>query len=351
MNLHELSHLISRQPAVSAIGRERVIEGTRCHVIGWSLYDRKLRLHALLYNENYLEQLEAVQLAEREEEPSPMRTNRMHLSKRKRPELPNPIQLARQLVVDGRSFPVNITQTIQLNNQEWESILLLGEFIRQGWQPEALADSDLDRLQLTSLEMDGEFERLPEARQSDSPLVFDLNPGSTLHPVELPMTLVVGDSYPEKLVFHDAITGEEHWAQINRVYLLDLWAEQEKTFSDPKILEQISADQLRHLKADMEKQLSVLCPRGLSIPVVEYECEDHVSLEFYAKAYLDAQPVHRGNSASAIGLILRADQATGRMGRQLKATAITLPVDSGTTSIEVELFHYFRQMERREVIL
>lgn len=351
MNLYELCHLISRQPDVSVIGRDRVIDGTLCHVIGWSLYDRKLRLHALLYNEEYLKRMEAVELAEWEKEPSPIRTNRMHLSKRKRPEMSNPIQSTRQLVVDGTSFPVNITQTSQLNNQEWESILLLGEFIRQGWQPEVLADPNLDRLQLTSLEMDGEFDGFPETRQSDGTLVFDLNPSSTLQPVELPMTLIVGEAFPEKLIFHDAITGEEHWVQINRVYLLDLWAQQEKTFSDPRLLEQMPVEQLQHLKANMEQQLSSFCPRGLFIPVVEYECEDPISLEFFAKSYLEAEPVHRGNSASAIGLILGADQATGRLGRKLKATTIALPVDSETTSVEVELFHYFRQTEGGEVIL
>ncbi|MGB4439239.1 MAG: hypothetical protein WBJ13_08470 [Sedimentibacter sp.] len=39
--------------------------------------------------------------------------------------------------------------------------------------------------------------------------------------VEKPVTLTVNGEYPEKIWFKNEETGEEHWVQINSVYLND----------------------------------------------------------------------------------------------------------------------------------
>jgi len=144
--------------------------------------------------------------------------------------------------------------------------------------------------------------------------------------------LTVGGEYPDKLRFRDAAGGEERWAQINRVYLSDMWADMEKTFVDPKLQEQIA-----QAKLEFEERFLETCPKGMCFPIIEYECEEGIFLQFYFKAYLEATPISRN---SVMGFIVRPDQPTGILGLKLKAAIIQEPVPANTVSIETELFQY-----------
>jgi hypothetical protein len=139
---------------------------------------------------------------------------------------------------------------------------------------------------------------------------------------------------------------------------MDMWVEMGKVFDNPKIKEQMTPEQLAQAKSNLDEQLLTICPRGMYFPVIEYECEEGISLSFYLKAYLDAIPVKRSsnsssniNSCSSIGFILKPDQETGSLGLKLKAAVIQQPVPGDTISIEAELFQYFHTTTGSDIVL
>ena len=81
-------------------------------------------------------------------------------------------------------------------------------------------------------------------------------------------------------------------------------------------------------------------------PVIEYECEESISLQFYSKAYLDAKPAHVG----VMGFMIRPDQPTGILGLKLKSTIIQEPVLAETLEIEAELFQYNHIINGEDIV-
>jgi len=193
---------------------------------------------------------------------------------------------------------------------------------------------------------DGSYDAIP-AFDNQAPIRFSRQQSSTRHLVELPVSLAVGSEYPNKL--HFTAKGEEQqWVQINRVALCDMWAEMSKTFDDPRMEEQVSLEELAQRKAEFEEYFSEICPKGMCYAVVEYECEEDISLQFYSKRWLDAEPIH---SNGAMGFIMSPDETTGKLGLKLKAAVIPEPIAPNTTSIEAELFQYHQTSKSNDIVI
>ena len=144
-----------------------------------------------------------------------------------------------------------------------------------------------------------------------------MGPCHEVHQVEKPITLVVGEDYPDKLMFRDVATGVEHWVQINRVYLLDMWEEADKIFSNPNFQEQLTSEEISQIRLDFERKL------------------------------LDAKPLSR---SSGMGFIIWPDQPTGTLGLRLKAALIQEPFLANTNTIQVELFQYIHTTTRDDIL-
>lgn len=140
----------------------------------------------------------------------------------------------------------------------------------------------------------------------------------------------------------------EHWAQINRVYLSDMWEEMDKILTDPKLHEYMAPEEIAKVKLNFEKHFAEICQRGMCFPVIEYECEKEISLQFYSRTFLDAKPVHKN---SGMGFIIKPDQPSGILGFKLKAAVIQDPVPPNTRKIEAELFQYIRTVTNDDIIL
>ena len=232
------------------------------------------------------------------------------------------------------------------HSQGLESTMMLMEFLHQGWRPDGIDLPDLDLLFLTSIELKGEFDLLPVI-PVDAEVTFKMHPNSIAHAVEQTFTLTMGTEYPEKLYFKDMATKEEHWMQINSVYLLDMWEDMNRKFDDPKFKEHMTPEQIARTRRSLEEHLPDVCPKGMCIPVIEYECEEGISLQFYTKAHLDAVPECK-NGASSIGFIGSPDKETGVLGMKLKAAFLPEAVSANTEKIEVELFQYNCLSKTRE---
>ena len=83
-------------------------------------------------------------------------------------------------------------------------------------------------------------------------------------------------------------------------------------------------------------------------PIVEYECEECNSIQFYTKSYLESEPVHSNHS---MGFRVRPDKSTGVLGMKLKSAIIQEPFPLNTVGIEAELFQYYKTIIGDDIII
>lgn len=347
MNLQNLQKLISRPMEIKIIGKTTEIKGVIYHVMGIVRYDSRIRLLALQYDEDFVRRVEEAEIAELDGLRGRVQTNRESLTGNRKIGTVNIFQAVSKVEIDDIQFNVEGIQNTRCNLQNWEIMATFAEFLRLGWDPTGIDYQNIDNLFFTRVEFAGEFDSIPNL--GENPMMkFITRPEHTSYLVEQPVTLLVGAQYQDKLWFRDLQSGEKHWVQINRVYLCDLWADMLKNFDDPRLKEQFTPEELNERKADFESRFSEICPRGMRFPVIEYECEEGLTLQFYSKAWLDAEPEFK---SSSMGFIIRPDEKSGILGFPLKAALIQEPMPENTDSIESELFWYNKCKKSDDVII
>lgn len=345
MNIKYLQDLLSRIDEIKVIGKSKKIKGVICNIAGLVRYGSKLRLIILEYDEQYSEKLEEREIAEICGDIQIPETNRTILKSREEPT--QPFRFIEEVILGDNKLRVNGTESRRLSVQDGESILFLSELLRSGWRPEGIEYQNIDMLFLTSIELDGDFDKIPNF-DNNNQIRFIVGWDTSTYLLEKPITLLVGGEYTDKLWFKNKDTSKEYWAQINRVYLMDMWDEMEKTFSNPKLLEHMTKEEIPKAKKDFEEKFLQICPKGMYYPVVEYESEEDISLQFYTKQYLDSLPA---NNNGGIGFIIRPEKSTGILGEKLKVAIIQEPVPANTTTIEAELFQYSKTSKVDDIII
>ena len=347
MNIGYLRGILYGIEEIKAVGKSVKVDGVSCNVMGIVRDGMEIRLLILQYDESFqlrIEESKATALLDTSSRPE---TNRMIFHNDIKINAKNPFDSVLKVFIDDREFKVDSSEHRRLNAQDWEDILIIAQFLNYGWQPDEMDYQNIDMLFLTSLVLDGDYMSIPVSNQNPE-LRFVMGPCHEVHQVEKPITLVVGEDYPDRLMFWDVTTGVEHWVQINRVYLLDMWEEADKIFSNPNFQEQMTSEEITQIRLDFERKLLEVCPKGMCFPVIEYECEDELSLKFYTRSFLDAKPLSR---SSGMGFIIRPDQPTGALGLRLKAALIQEPFPTNTNTIEVELFQYIHTTTRDDILL
>jgi len=347
MNIGFLREVLSHIDEIKAIGKSVDVDGVICNVLGIVRHGMEMSLLILQYDENFrqrIEELEEAGLFEISEKPE---NNRMMLRIDRRIDAINPFKSVSKVFIDQKEFEVYSSEHRRLSAQDWEHLLLIAKFLDSGWQPDGIDYQRIDMLFLTSLKLDGEYNMIPDV-SPDPKLRFIMRPYNVVHQVEKPVTLDVEGEYTDKIIFRDAETGTEHWVQINRVYLSDMWEEMDKVFTNPKLQGQMTAEEITKARLDFEKKLSKVCPRGMYLPVIEYECEENIFLQFYTKSYLDAKP---SQGSSSMAFLISPEQPVGILGSKLKAAVVQEPVSADTKTIEAELFQYIHTTADRELVL
>jgi hypothetical protein len=128
---------------------------------------------------------------------------------------------------------------------------------------------------------------------------------------------------------------------------MDIYETFNEKFNDPRITAQFDAEQINQMRRETESSFSKICPRGMFLPVIEYECEDAISLQFYHSDDLDQEPVQ---NASAVGFIMGTDKTAGKWGQRVKASVVQSPVPADTKEIPMELFQYARHENGGKVV-
>ena len=304
-------------------------------------YGQRLQLYVLRYDEKYAARVEeAKRLDTPYKRPASNREMKAVGPKNRWEDV---FQAVRSVTIGDTQLTVKSSSVQRCSLQNWENAVILTEFLRHGWAPSGIDLQDIDGLFLIAIKFVEAYNAIPDFGENPM-LLLQSAPLAATCLVEQPVTLTVGEDYPEKLWFKDQMTGETHWAQINRVYLQDMWSDMMKNFDDPRYTERFTAKEIEKAKLDYERHSATVCPRGMCLPAVEYECEEDLTLQFYSKAWLEAEPVI---SNSATGIIMATtDQKLGVSGLKLKIALIQEPVPADTQSIDAELF-YFQRIEHR----
>lgn len=331
MNLDILRKLVSKQDKRYLLGKCIEVNGSKCEVVGVVQKKDKLELVTIHVVEK------------RDEQVYDMSTERLSFKNRyimhNQEEMDRwPLKHVGKVIIDDKSFEVRGKESRRVLGYEWESVIELYEFMKLGWSPEWLENVYAEQLFVTYFELKGDGAKDVKL-SANSKIVFEERPYVVSRYVGLPMSLQIGDNYPDKLWFEDERSGEAQWVQINRVLLMDVHTEMLKMYENPELSEKFNDAQIIKMRAELESRLLEVCPRDMYFPVVEYECfDDDISLQFFAQSYLDEKPKNNG----AIGFITGADKMTGKLGNKLKACVIQTPVTEETSRIDVELFGYSR---------
>lgn len=348
MNIKYIQEFLSKISEIKIIGKSAIINDVVCNVAAIVRYDMELRLIILEYDEQFRDQIEESEIAELCEviEKPKIRINRDAM-KENRVKPMQPFSPIKSLSIGDLIFQVNGVENRRLSYQDGESVLVISELLRNGWNPKGIDYQNINMIFLTSIKLIGEYTKIPEI-DINLPFHFTMRNETTSYFLEKPITLTVNGEYPEKLWFKNKDTGEEHWAQINRVYLYDMWSGMEKTFSDLKLLNHMTKEQIDDAKIDFEKKFLEICPKDMLYPIVEYECDESITLQFYTKEFLNSKPISRNYS---MGFGMRSDNSTGKLGLKLKTSIIQEPMPENTETIDAELFQYNKTITPSDIII
>ena len=306
----------------------------------------QVQLILLQYDPTWEERKEAAEQLDWEDPQPAPRTHREELFQRPAVEAALPVESLEAVSFGGAAYPLSGGQTGEVE-QDWEALLLLAALLRAGWDPGALADCPTEGMFLSRYDWREAFAAIPDL---EGPLT--LMPGrrdiSGLEAVDL--TVPLGDCSPISLDLPDgpAVT-------VTGASLHDPWKQLEETFSHPKILAQFTPEELARRRADLEKLWTERCPRGMAYPVVCYEAEEPVSIQCYAKAWLDA-PLPSTLHQDGFGVMLlagRDERTSGPRGWPMKYAVLSevpVPLES-RDPIQVGAVRWHRRVDAAPLVL
>lgn len=344
MNIKYIQKLLFRVDEIKTISKTAEINGVVCNVAGLIRNGQQLRLVIVEYDEQYRDQIEERETFEICEDRQAPETNRIMMKSREK--VSQPFSYVKSVIIGDTEYEVKGSEGRRLSIQDGESVLFLSELLRNRWNPEGVDNQHVDMLFVTTIDLAGDYDKIPEL-EAECSLRFVMGKNSVSYLVEQPVTLIIDGKYSDKLWFKNK-DGEVRWTQINRVYLSDMWVEMEKAFSHPKLLEQMTNEEIDERKKEFEENFSKICPKGMCFPIIEYECEDNISLEFYTKKFLESMPVQKNGG---MGFIVGADKPTGVLGMKLKVAIIQEPVPMDTKSIKAEIFQYYKTITPKYIII
>lgn len=351
MNFEALKEEVGQIKEIKPIGRTFNVDGVICHVMGMILQEGGvLQLLILKYDDDYREKAEQAELDGINDVYDKPVTNRIEESGERKFEPVEHFFGAEKVSLGELEFtPSKSGSSVccVCSTSQWRNVTLFTRFLLCGWNPSGIDTQNMDYMYLTSLTFDGEYSSIPDFEVS-VPIRFSMRPTVDWRLVEKPMMLKVGGDYNEKLHFTDKKTGQQHWMQINRVFLYDIWSEFEKLFADHRVKEHLSEEELAQWKAELEANLADDCPKGMYYLAVDYECEDDISIQFYSKHWLGEVSKPKNY---IIGIIVDPEKSIGKLGMKLKTALIQEPVPPDTKVIEAELFGCFVSTVKDDTVI
>ncbi len=337
MNFKRLKYELSQIKDIKPIGKTIEINDALYHVMGMILNkDKNLQLLILKYNDEYSENNDQLN-----ELPN---TNRSAHYQRSIESFADSVE---KVKIGNLEFIIKESSQEQCRFKEHYMTILFIRFLLYGWNTEDIDTLDIDHMKLITLTFNENFCEIPNFN-SFMPICFSIRQNFEQNLVELPLDLNIGSDYPDELLVYGKNDNKKHLIYINQVYLCDMWLEMEKVFDHMKMKEIFTDEELEHKKTEFENIFLKVCPKDMYYPVVKYECEDEISLEFYSRKWLDTKPVYSDN---LIGFIMKSNESIGKRGLKLKEALIEEPVTHDISKIEVELFCYNKILKEYEIVI
>ena len=341
MNFQTFNHFHreSQYDEIKAIGKEIQKEGKTYHIIGMTLKERKAHLYVLELTESLEEREPWREKTPRESMKESMESDRnssffMHIREFRNGDM----------VFETAGATSGVIEQGDLG----EAYLLFAKMYEAGWsinEESAFLDVPWKMIALTKIELRDEYEILPEWSEQMEVLVFPVPTNTAL---EKPVILECGKSTEMEISLKN---GKKAICYINKVELMDVWAEQEKKFAEDsyreKMLKHMTETEFEQMKNQFWNVLEEHCPRGKHYLVIEYECSEDVVLTFYDKEYLDTLPKPREGSASSLFMRIKPDREKGIHGYTLRGCVIQKPLDKNEKVMEAELFSYSEIVKKR----
>lgn len=311
------------------IGKTIERNGKKYHIIGMTLDDQ---------NKAYLYIIEPFS-----EPPFPKNARaRSHRSSLKAQETENTAYLH----CSGFRFGERLFKTeggqsgpLRFSLNDYQTIELFFSMIDTGWiVPDWLREIDWEDLRLTTLDFSN-VRRLPKY-SPEMPVTITHRADAVRHIVEKTVTLTVGKCRTFTFTDHN---GEEVWCHINKVSLIDVWADTERQLSDPKYIKKVTGERMQEVKELTYQALEQSCPKGACYVGIEYECSKDYQLQFYTKEYLRSRPRVSHGSATFFLMRLKPDQKIGIHGLPLRGAVMDTPLSPDILKIPAELFLYYEK--------
>lgn len=346
--LFDVLHSDMQFDALKVIGKDVEKNGRLYHIIGMTLKEKKATVYVLEQKDNLFEE-EYVQ------ERTPRMDLKRSMEKRQNSSFFMHIREFRawEEGKEATVYEVKSASSGPIKNSDYcEAMMLFLRMREAGWsipKDSVFYEAGWGSLVLTEIELQGEFETLPDWTK-EIQVQVDCIPESAA--IEQSVQLECGMALEVPFYLED---GTPVTCYINKVYLMDVWAEEEKHFADPvyreRMLQHVSEEQLEQMKEQLFAALEQHCPRRKHYMVLEYECTEDVSLAFYDKEYLDVIEEPKGGTASAVLMRVKPDEETGTHGLKLRGCVIQKPLDANTKVLEAELFSYSKKIQKSEETL
>lgn len=334
--------------AIKVIGKDIEKNGRLYHIIGMTLKEKKATVYVLEQKECSFEE-------EYFQERTPRMDLKRNMEERQNSSFFMHIREFRALE-EGKEatvYEVESAASGPMKNSDYcEAMMLFLRMCEAGWHisnDSVFYEAGWDSLVLTQIELRGELETLPDWTK-EMQVQVDCIPENGVIEQSVQLECGMASEIPFYLE-----NGTQAICYINKVYLLDVWAEEEKKFADPvyreRMLQHVSEEQLEQMKEQLFAALEPQCPRGKHYMVLEYECTEDISLAFYDKAYLDGIEKPKKGSTSVLLMRVKPDEETGTHGLKLRGCVIQKPLDAETKELEAELFSYSKMIQKSVEIL
>lgn len=355
MNIESLRYFQPDFEEEAVIGKSFQKEELSGNFIAITRKEHTLKAWFLLYGEE--EPLE-----EENEE-----SQKLH-RKRKRGTLTNEQQLLSQektrirmldfleaIVINERSFCFVSGNSERIMEHSWDAYLLIEHFLNKIPSFDGLEEIELQDMNLLELELEGEYEQIPKEcfpnKNGEITIRLENHPVRKRIPSGKKMLFQVGENQETKFTLLDREDKIPYECYINNVYLEDPWLEEEKRFEGENLkayLKHMTMEEVEEMKDTFYKSLEEYCPRGMYLPVIEYETREDIALDFYSMEYLQEKvKVYEGSCHSMV-FFAKPKQEKGLHGGILRACTLS-PVSKNTKTISAKLVWYQKKVQVQNI--
>ncbi|MEJ8305160.1 hypothetical protein [Saccharibacillus sacchari] len=259
-----------------------------------------------------------------------------------------------KMIIQGKPMTFGMSQSTFCTEQDHEAYMKVQHFVEKGMKLASFADVRVDRLFLTFYEQDAS-ELFPDL-DLEKELNITLKFNSTFRTVAVhtePIELEFGDT-PEggKYYFYDPVAGKQRTFSIKALKREDVWKKAEANFEKPAA-QSSTTEEWQQFKEQYLDGLELACPKHQDLAVLDYESEDNLRLQFYAKDFLDAKPKVMTDTDVAGKLLFSvfysSESRPDANGVKLRTTAIGLVDKTFDGTLVVELVNYDMELPEKTI--